>query len=102
MTTYFVTRHAGAVEWARARGIETEHISHLDVDTIRPGDTVLGTLPVSVAAEVCARGGRYLHLTLETPLEHRGRELTAQDMEAFGAKLEEYEVKRVKSGRDSA
>ena len=70
MTTLFVTRH--------------------------PGDVVIGTLPVHIVAEICARGGRYLHLTLDVPPQARGRELTADDMERFGARLEEYEVKRLR------
>ncbi len=98
MTTLFVTRHPGAVEWARRRGIEAEVIDHLDDHTIarlRPGDVVMGVLPVAVAAEVCARGARFLHLELHVPPELRGRELSADDMERFNARLEEYEVKRV-------
>ena len=96
MTTYFITRHEGAVAWARRRGIEAEHTEHLDVETIEPGDCVLGTLPVSVVAEVCARGGRYFHLEINTPPEHRGSELTPRDMDSFGAELLEYEAKRVR------
>jgi len=95
MTSYFVTRHKGAVAWAKARGIAAEHVTHLDVETICPGDIVLGTLPVSLVAEVCARGGRYLHLTMEMPPEDRGRELTAKDMDAFGVRLEEFTAERV-------
>ena len=95
MTTYFVTRHAGALEWARGRGLNAIHIENLDPAVLVAGDWVLGTLPVSVAAEVCARGARYFHLTLSTPPELRGRELTSSDMEAFGADLQEFEVKQV-------
>jgi len=95
MTTYFVTRHKGALEWAWSQGIEAEPIVHLDPETIKPGDKVLGTLPVSVAAEVCRRGARYFHLTLDMPPDARGRELTLKDMDVFGAKLEEYEVRRI-------
>jgi CRISPR-associated protein Csx16 len=95
MAAYFVTRHAGAIDWARRAGIDATLINHLDPAILRPGDTVLGTLPVSLAAQVCAQGARYLHLTLDIPAEHRGRELTAADMNAFGARLEEFEVRRV-------
>ena len=63
MTSYFVTRHRGAVEWARACGIEAEHLEHLDPAILQPGDVVLGTLPVAVVAEVCLRDARYMHLT---------------------------------------
>lgn len=95
MTTYFVSRHSGAVEWASRRGIEAHAIAHLDPDSLQQGDVVIGTLPVNLVAEVCAKGGRYLHLVLELPPAARGRELSADEMEAFEARLEEYEAKKV-------
>ncbi|MGH9896050.1 MAG: CRISPR-associated protein Csx16 [bacterium] len=96
MTTYFVTRHPGAHVWAAEEGILVdETIGHLDPQALQPGDIVIGTLPVNLAAEVCARGGRYLHLTLELPPEWRGVELSAEDMRGFGARVEEYCVKRM-------
>ncbi len=95
MKTYFVTRHKGAVEWARGRGIEAEHIIHLDPEIIKPGETILGTLPVHIAAQVCKRGAKYLHLNLKTPPARRGEELTPEDMDKLGAELVEYLVRRV-------
>ena len=96
MTVYFVTRHPGAVDWARSEGFPVDKIvSHLDPKLVEPGDLVLGTLPVHLAAAVVERGGRYLHLTLDIPPEARGRELTAEEMRKFGARLEEYKVLRV-------
>jgi CRISPR-associated protein Csx16 len=93
MTTWFITRHEGAREWARRRGFEIDRLAnHLDPDEIRVGDAVLGSLPVNLAAEVCGRGGRYFHLTLPLPPEWRGQELSADDMERFGARLEEFRV----------
>lgn len=90
----FVSGHAGARDWARRRGFDAEQVAHLDVSTVEPGDVVLGTLPVHLAAEVCARGGRYLHLILELKPEDRRRELSADDMERLGARLEEFDVRR--------
>lgn len=55
-------------------------------------------LPVSLAAEVCAKGARYLHLTLDLPPTARGRELTAEEMDVRGARLEEYRVERIDEG----
>ena len=95
MITYFITRHKGAVNWAKQRGIEAQLVRHLDTAMIKQGDKVLGTLPVSIAAEVCARGGRYFHLTVNIPEDRRGDELTAADMDAFGAELGEFFVRRV-------
>lgn len=94
--TYLVTRHPGARDWAAAQGVAADEVrAHLDVADVRPGDTVVGTLPVNLAAAVCARGARYLHLTLELPAALRGRELSAAELEAHGARLEAYRVESV-------
>lgn len=96
MTTYFVTRHGGARDWATAEGIQVdEQIDHLDTGDIRPGDVVIGSLPVNLAAEVCVRGGHYLHLSLDLPTELRGRELTAEQMRACDARVEEFSIRPV-------
>ncbi len=92
--TWFVSRHAGAVEWAKRQGLQADIlVAHLDVEKVSPGDTVIGTLPVNMAAAVCARGARYLHLSLEVPEGWRGRELTADALEAAGAAFRQYHVK---------
>jgi len=94
--TYFVTRHPGAIEWAARRGLEVDRqLDHLDVETIQPGDEVIGILPVNLAAEVCARGGRFFNLSLTVPPEARGRELSADELEQYGARIEEYRVEHV-------
>ncbi|MEW5977189.1 MAG: CRISPR-associated protein Csx16 [Acidobacteriota bacterium] len=95
-STLFVTRHAGAREWAARQGIAVDRIvEHLDPAEIQAGDLVIGTLPVHLAAEVCSRGARYWHLVLELPAERRGLELTAQDMQRFSARVAEYRVERI-------
>ncbi|QXP83811.1 CRISPR-associated protein Csx16 [Methylococcus sp. Mc7] len=98
MTTFFITRHPGARVWAEQEGIRVDRlVDHLDPAEVSPGDTVLGTLPVNLAAEVCARGARYLHLSLTVPAEWRGRELSADDLRRFGARLEQFEVRAIPS-----
>jgi CRISPR-associated protein Csx16 len=102
--TYFVTRHSGARDWAVEQGFEVdEMLDHLDLERVRPGDTVIGSLPVNLAAEVCSRGGRYLHLSIDLPRERRGTELTAEDMRALGARLQEYDIalRRGQSAKDA-
>lgn len=93
MTTYFISRHPGACDWAAEEGIRVDRqVAHFDPDIVQPGDVVIGTLPVNLAARVCQRGGRYLHLSLELPPDWRGRELSATDLRRFGARLEAYQV----------
>jgi CRISPR-associated protein Csx16 len=98
MASYLVTRHEGAVEWARRHGIDAAwkpHFEAADLAGLRPGDEVLGPLPVQLIAEVNARGGRYLNIEMRLGAAERGRELTADDMEQLGARLVEYRVERV-------
>jgi CRISPR-associated protein Csx16 len=96
MTVYWVSRHPGAIDWAREAGVEFDAaLGHFDASIVRPGDTVLGTLPVHLAAEVCARGARYLHLSLGLARTQRGRELSAQQLRECGARLAEYRIEAV-------
>jgi CRISPR-associated protein Csx16 len=93
MPIYFVTRHPGARDWAAEEGLMVDTVvTHLDPAIIEPGDQVIGSLPVNLAGAVCARGGRYLHLSLDLPPELRGYELTTEQMRACGARIEEYRI----------
>lgn len=95
MTTWFVSRHPGALEWMRRHDfIFDRHVSHLAMEEVRAGDTVIGSLPVNLAAEVCARGAVYRHLSLQLTTHDRGRELSAAELEAYGATLETYFVEK--------
>ncbi len=74
MTVYFITRHKGALEWAKE-----EHL-HYDVscypfsanfNELRAEDMVIGTLPTHLAADLHVRGAfamfiypcMYLHIS---------------------------------------
>lgn len=93
--TWFVSRHPGAREWIAAQGIWVdEQVAHLDTSRLERGDTVIGTLPVHLVAEVCRIGATYLHLVVDLPPDMRGRELDAATLEAFGARLEPFVVNR--------
>lgn len=97
MTTYFVSRHTGAVQWARRKNLFVNQlVSHLDTRIIQADDTVIGSLPVNLAAQVCAIGARYFHLTLEISPELRGVELSADQLEHLGARLQQFEIKEIK------
>lgn len=94
MTTWFISRHPGAIEWSRRQGLVVdEYVAHLDPLRIRAGDTVLGSLPVHLAARVCAAGGRYHHLSVDVPENLRGCELSADDLDRLCARLQAFDVR---------
>lgn len=96
MTTYFISRHQGAKDWAELQNIKVDLVqSHLDIDQLKAGDVVIGTLPINMVAQLCVLGAKYYHLTLHLSEELRGKELTAQDMLDAGAKIEQYYSERV-------
>ena len=97
MTITFVTRHSGAADWAREEGLwpaDARIVADFDPQSVSPGDLVIGTLPAQLAAGVCERGARYQHLSLDLTAELRGKELTAADMRACNARLEELFIQR--------
>lgn len=97
MATWFVSRHPGALAWAQEHGLETDHrVDHLDLRRIASGDRVYGSLPINLAAEVCVRGARYFHLSLNVPRELRGQEMDAEQLRRLDARLEEYRIVRAK------
>lgn len=96
MTTYFISRHPGAIAWVEQQGIKIDRrITHLDIDLIQPGDTVIGSLPVNLAAQVCGKSAAYMHLSLSLPEHLRGRELNAAQMKECDVRLERYEISRM-------
>lgn len=58
---YFVSRHPGAIAWIKKQ-VEWKvdaFVTHLDIDMIKAGDIVLGTLPIHLAALVCQKGAEF-------------------------------------------
>ncbi len=91
--TWFVSRHPGARAWAERQGIDIDEVvDHFDLEEIGEDDVVIGTLPVHLAAAVCRQGAIYRHLSLDLPPGERGRELSADDMERLGARLETFHI----------
>lgn len=88
MNIIFVSRHIGAVAWARSRRLPIDRwVEHLDISQVREGDVVIGTLPASIVAEVCALRARYLHLNLPQRQDQRGSELDSSELDEMGATL---------------
>ncbi|GHU08167.1 hypothetical protein AGMMS50225_06300 [Betaproteobacteria bacterium] len=99
MTTWFITRHPGALEWAETQGLPIDrHCSHLTdanlTEDIKAGDTIIGSLPVHLAAIINQRGAAYYNLSLDLPAHLRGKELSAEELTACNARLEAYLVTR--------
>ena len=92
----FVSRHKGAIDWFREKGIKVDAvIDHLDVSKLKKGDVIIGTLPVHLAAETCAKGCRYMHLYIDLPREMRGQEINSSQMKLYNARLQEYRVETI-------
>ena len=95
VTTWFVSRHPGAIEWAARQGLAVDRfVRHLDPVQVQIGDTVMGSLPVHLAAAVCDRGACYLHLSVELPEQLRGHELSTDQLEQLGARMTEYRLEK--------
>lgn len=88
--TVIVTRHAGLVAWLEARGIAGTVIAQATPADVQ-GKRVIGALPLHLAAladEVIA---------VDLPnlsAEQRGRDLTPAEMDAAGATMTRYTVRR--------
>ena len=86
-----VTRHAGTVEWLRARGVVGEVISHVNDPAQVAGKIVFGVLPLHLAAQAHAV------VTIDMPslpADKRGVDLTPAEMDSFGARMTAYVVGR--------
>lgn len=94
MTTYFITRHRGALKWKEHQAIEAVVADHLDPRSLSRGDIVIGNVPFHVAAEVCARGARFFSIDLDVEPGQRGRALSLKAMLTANARLVEYQVTR--------
>ena len=85
--TLIVTRHPGLVEWLEKQGITGEVKSSVTVEDVR-GKHVVGALPAHIA-----QWAEYVtSVDYICPLEFRGKELSAEQLETWGAKLFDYRV----------
>lgn len=95
MATWLISRHPGTLQWVQQQGLTFDHHQpHLNPADVQTGDSVYGTLPVSLIASINARGARYFHLEMDLPANKRGTELTPQDLVELGAHWQEYRAER--------
>ena len=93
MTTWFVSRHPGAVAWAKNQNLAIDvWPTHLNVESVHPGDVVIGTLPFRLAADICAKGARFFCLEIEVTEDLRGKELSQETLKKLHCKLTEFVV----------
>lgn len=95
MTTLLISRHPSSIAWVKNKVTVDKVLTHLTADDIAqltPEQTVIGTLPIHLAAAVCEKGATFVYLSLDTPPELRGAELSVEQMDALGARLESYRV----------
>lgn len=98
MKVLFITRHEGAIHWAKAREAKlgiTEYLSHLSEETIKSlkeGDVVIGILPIQIIARLNKAGILFYALTIDVPQELRGVELTQEQMALVNCKIQNFTV----------
>ncbi len=89
-----VIRHPGAIAWLREKGYAGEVVTHLEPETIGPGNTYIGVLPIPMIQRIIDEGSRFFLLVMpEVTLAQRDREMSPAEMDAAGARL--LEVKRI-------
>jgi putative CRISPR-associated protein (TIGR02620 family) len=90
--TIIVTRHPGLVEVLTDLSFVPEGtpvIAHATAADVR-GKHVVGVLPLALAAEAAS----ITEITLDLPLEARGKELSAAEIKKYMAGLTRYVVTR--------
>lgn len=99
MANILITRHAGCVAWFKEQGIKVDSlIPHFTTNyPLNDGDVVYGTLPLYLAAHVCAKGARYKSFDLSIPADMRGiADLTLDQVKQCNPRITEYSVLEVK------
>ena len=88
--TVIISRHVGAVDWLRKRGVKGEVVTHATIDDVK-GKDVYGVLPFHLAHY--AR--RMFAVSIpDLPEDRRGDDLTIEEMEEYGARLVCYKVEK--------
>lgn len=95
MSVWFVSRHLGAIEWIKQKNIHIDYfIEHLDIHQIQKNDTVIGVLPIPLAAQVCEKGAKFYCLSVEVERSQRGTELSAEQLTAQNCHLQSFFIQK--------
>lgn len=96
--TILLTRHSGALQWLRNKlgaNPSFEMLGHLDGVPLQRNDRVYGTFPMHLAARLCDAGVECWMIDFSVPIQLRGVELTAEQLDLLNAKLVRYHVQRI-------
>lgn len=99
---YLVTRHPGALQWMQRLlpGKAAKAMTHLAPDFAPSrGDLVLGVLPPRWVERIARAGAQAWVLEVDLPVEMRGRELTAADLDKQKARLVRYDARAIEQWR---
>ena len=96
MTTWFISRHPGAIKWVKLQNIQIDRFeSHLDTSLVQAGDVVIGTLPLHLAAEVCQKGVKFYLRSMNVTPEQRGTELTCKQLTEQQCSIQPFMVEKL-------
>ncbi|MFT6331660.1 MAG: CRISPR-associated protein Csx16 [Bermanella sp.] len=89
MKTYFVSRNLATQKWAQENALGVDHwLSHIsDITQFIPGDVVIGTLPIPLAAALHKIQVSYIHFSIQVPAELRAKELSDEQLLHCSPKL---------------
>lgn len=101
MATFIISRHKAAAEFLAEQGFGGAEVVEQADDRfwarVKPGDLIVGTLPVHLAARAfLATWNPFGFLDLDVPPEARGKELSVEDMLAYGASVKWYSVTEIR------
>ncbi|MDH2998912.1 CRISPR-associated protein [Pasteurellaceae bacterium LFhippo2] len=96
MAVWFISRHQGAIDWIQQQGIQIDRFeAHLDVADIQACDTVIGTLPIHLASQVCEKGAKFYFLSVNVTQAQRGTELSADELNAQNCAIQPFYIQQL-------
>lgn len=95
---YLVSRQQETVDALRSDNVAFDKIiSHFNPAIVKPGDVVLASLPLPIAAKVCAKGGIYKHVEITRPANIHG-DLTSAEILKYGYQINQYDIIGMSAG----
>ena len=91
MTTWFISRHEGAIEWVKQQNIQIDRFErHLNTSLVQTGDVV-----IHLAAEICQKGAKFYFLSVNVSREQRGTELTCDQLTEQQCSIQPFWIEKL-------